>query len=50
MIDVAVSRKSTDSPTGWAAYVAAYKLKYPENADNIDYQALMKQYIGGKPV
>lgn len=45
MIDVAVSRKTTDSPTGWAAYVAAFKLKHPEAI--IDYKVLMQQYIRG---
>jgi hypothetical protein len=34
-----------ESPTGWTAYVRAYKEKYPEAL--IDYKALMQQYIKG---
>lgn len=51
MIEITVKTskgESKDSPTGWAAYVAAYKAKHPEAI--IDYKVLMQQYIKGVPV
>lgn len=47
MIDI---KRNNENPTGWTAYVRAYKEKYPERAESIDYKALMKDYIGGVPV
>lgn len=37
-----------ESPTGWTAYVRAYKEKHPEAV--IDYKTLMQSYIKGEPV
>jgi hypothetical protein len=34
-----------ESPTGWTAYVRAYKEKHPDVI--VDYKELMKQYIKG---
>lgn len=34
-----------DSPTGWTAYVRAYKEKYPDVV--INFKVLMQQYING---
>lgn len=36
---------SKDSPTGWVAYVRAYKALHPD--EKIDYKALLQQYIQG---
>jgi hypothetical protein len=38
-------KRSNESPTGWAAYVAAFKAKHPTAI--IDYKVLMQQYIRG---
>lgn len=35
-----------DNPTGWMAYVAAYKAKYPTAI--LDYKVLMQFYIRGQ--
>lgn len=34
-----------NSPNGWMAYVAAYRIAHPEEV--IDYKALLQQYIKG---
>lgn len=34
-----------ESPTGWTAYVRAYKEKHPDEV--VDYKTLMQQYIKG---
>ena len=43
-----ITIKKSESPTGWTAYVAAYKAKHPDAI--IDYKELMKQYIKGEPL
>lgn len=45
---ITIERKNNESPTGWAAYVAAFKEKYKGSI--IDYKVLMQQYIRGIPV
>jgi hypothetical protein len=45
MIDI---KRKNESPTGWAAYVAAFKAKHPDAI--IDYKNLMQQYIKGVPL
>jgi hypothetical protein len=38
-------KRNNESPTGWAAYVVAFKEKHPDAI--IDYKVLMQQYIKG---
>lgn len=42
MIDI---KRKTESPTGWTAYVAAFKEANPGAI--IDYKVLMQMYIRG---
>jgi hypothetical protein len=38
-------KRNNENPTGWTAYVAAYKAAHPDAI--IDYKVLMQQYIKG---
>jgi hypothetical protein len=44
-METTVKIKSNENPTGWTAYVAAYKAAHPDAI--IDYKVLMQQYIKG---
>lgn len=44
-MEINVTTKSNENPTGWTAYVAAFKAANPDAI--IDYKMLMQQYIRG---
>jgi hypothetical protein len=51
-MEIDVTRKSNENPTGWTAYVAAYKAAHPDaiidgQLPPATYKALMQQYIKG---
>jgi hypothetical protein len=47
-METTVKIKSNENPTGWTAYVAAYKAAHPDKLlTAADYKVLMQQYIKG---
>lgn len=41
-------KRNNENPTGWTAYVAAYKAAHPDKLlTAADYKVLMQQYIKG---